>query len=115
MRAGIKRGESRLAWSGSVSCGSAALAQLGYNRELVSPLYKLRESATPGDTWNFLWIVRLLMATSDLLELLLSWQLGPQELQRNLHQLLFVPEENLLSAEVDLLVKLDPSFPLSGW
>ena len=55
------------------------------------------------------------MATSDPLELLLSWQLGPQELQRNLHQLLFVPEENLLSAEVDLLVKLDPSFPLSGW
>ena len=50
------------------------------------------------------------------LELLLTWQLGPQEPQRDFNQLpVVVPEENLLSVGVDLLVELNQSFPLSGW
>lgn len=57
------------------------------------------------------------MHSSDLLpgELLPSWQLGPQKLQSNLHQLLVVvPEENLPSLGVDLVVELDQGFPLTG-
>ena len=50
------------------------------------------------------------------LELLFTWQLGPQEPQRDFGQLpVVVPEENLLSVGLDLLVELDQSFPLSGW
>ena len=58
------------------------------------------------------------MDSSDLLpgELLLSWQLGPEQLQRDLHQLLVVvSEENFPSVGVDLLVELDQGFPLTGW
>ena len=57
------------------------------------------------------------MDSSDLLpgELLLSWQLGPQKLQSNLDKLLVaVPEENLLSVGIDLLVELNQSFPLTA-
>ena len=57
------------------------------------------------------------MDSSDLLpgELLLSWQLGPKKLQSNLDKLLVaVPEENLLSVGIDLLVELNQSFPLTA-
>ena len=59
-----------------------------------------------------------LVESSDLLplELLLAWQLGSQELESYLHQLLVVvPEENLLSVGVDLQVDVDQIFPLTGW
>ena len=58
-----------------------------------------------------------LVDSSDLLpgELLLSWQLGPKKLQSNLDKLLVaVTEENLLSVGIDLLVKLNQSFPLTA-
>ena len=59
-----------------------------------------------------------LVESSDLLplELILAWQLGPQELESYLYQLLVVvPEENLLSVGVDLQVDVDQIFPLTGW